>query len=80
MTAAINDFVEEWSQHFKPSESENINLEVINLCKEKHNLPLRNLASFIHYWVMELGFRFSQQPIALEHHEALFHLYQCTIP
>ena len=40
MTAAINDFVKEWSQHFKPNECKNINLEVIKLSKEKHKLPL----------------------------------------
>ena len=40
MTAAINDFVKKWSQHFKPNEGKNINPEAIKLSKEKHNLPL----------------------------------------
>ena len=39
MTATINDFVEEWLQHFKPNKCKNIQLEVIKLCKEKRNFP-----------------------------------------
>ena len=40
MTAEINDFVEEWSQHFKPNECKNINVEIIKTRKQKLNLPL----------------------------------------
>ena len=40
MTAAINDFVKEQSQHIKSNKCKNINLKAIKLCKEKHNLPL----------------------------------------
>ena len=43
MTAAFNDFVKEWSQHFKPNECKNINLEAIKLCNEKHNLEPTSL-------------------------------------
>ena len=39
MTAAIYDCVEEWSQHIKPHECKNMNLEAIKQSKEKHNLP-----------------------------------------
>ena len=40
MTAANNNFVQEWSQLYKPSEWKNINHETIKLSKEKHNLLL----------------------------------------
>ena len=51
MTAAINDFVKEWSQHFKPNECKTIKLEVIKLCKEKTQLTSLK-AAFPHYWVL----------------------------
>ena len=37
MTAAINDFVKEWSQLFKPNKCKNFNLETTKLCKKKKN-------------------------------------------
>ena len=52
-----------------------INLEVLKL-RKKHNLPLWNQPSFLHYWVMKL--RFGHQPVASEQ-ESLFHLPQCSI-
>ena len=65
MTAAIDDFVEEWSQHFKPNECKNFNLEAIKLSEEKQNLPFLKPAqpSSLPYWLMKLRFRFAHQPI-----------------
>ena len=56
-----------------------INLKAIKLNKQKHNLPLQNRSSSFHYWVMELQFRFSHQPVASEQ-EAHFHLPEFDIP
>ena len=35
MTAEINDFVEEWSQLFKPNECKNIKRGIINIVKKQ---------------------------------------------
>ena len=44
MTAASNDFVKEWSQHFKPNECKKTSTyktkTISYKTKEKHNLPL----------------------------------------
>ena len=60
MTAAINDFVKELSQQ------KNINLETITRSKEKYNLPLVNQPSSLHYWLLELRFGFTHQPVTSE--------------
>ena len=47
MTAAINDFVKEQSQHFKPNKCKKTStLQLRKLSNEKHNLPLINLSFF----------------------------------
>ena len=76
MTAAIDDVVEEWQKCFKPSESKNINLEVIKLCKKTQLTSQKS--DFLHYSVMEPRLGFAYQPITLEQ-EAIFHFHQCTI-
>ena len=53
------------------SAKQNINLEAIKLCKEKRN--------FLHYWLMELRFRFAPQPVASEQ-GSIFYLPEYTIP
>ena len=55
MTATISDFVKKRSQ----LTAKNVNLESIKLNKVKHNLPLTNQPSSLHYWLMELRFRFA---------------------
>ena len=46
MIVAINYFVKEWSQHLKPNEWKNINLEAIKLGKEKQKLTFRKPVFF----------------------------------
>ena len=61
MSAAINYFVKELSQQ------KNINgLEAITRSKEKYNLPLVNQPSSLHYWLLELRFGFTHQPVTSE--------------
>ena len=80
MTAAIKDFVKEWSHHFKLNVCKKTSTwSLIKLNKEKHNLPLLNQPSFFYYWLMRFRFGFVHQLIESEP-ERFFHLLRCTIP
>ena len=46
--------------------AKSINLEAINPSEKKHNLPLVNQPSSLHYRVMELKFELAYQPVALK--------------
>ena len=65
MTAAINDFVEEWSQQFKPNECKN-KFQVIKPCKRKTQLTFLKPVILSPSWVMEPIFGFALQPVASE--------------